>query len=339
MTTTQMKQNNDGVKQAAIKQAELDLKLAALQKADLSSATVNIWVAKTLTTNKSKRFSEIKRLNVSNDAKAIFKSYVSECIQGHAHINELKTIHSVQDNRFFYVESAATDLTQLAEEISVKKLDTVKTEGELNKFNSYVIQLTFGKPEKSIYAYRYISGSWSAKQTYGKFLGFKKTANDLVVEIDNTTRFEITPYIDFIQYEEDVFIANVKKFETAMNFDERLKEKKNEAITAFCASKSLISGSEQIFKDAVGVDKHLMRQLASAHEKGYYADKAWLAKLKLAADTAGTWKIKFNTAGEIEVSNDKAYIKELLILLQNKRVRTVVDGIIGDVDGELIALG
>ncbi len=36
--------------------------------------------------------------------------------------------------------------------------------------------------------------------------------------------------------------------------------------------------------------------------------------------------------------NDKKYINELLTLLQNKRVKTVIDSQIFDVDGELIVL-
>jgi hypothetical protein len=339
MNTTTQVINNDGATKKSLIQSELDQKLTNLKKADISNATVNIWIAKTLTTNKNKRFSEIKRLNVQNESKKKFSTYVNECIKGNTHISELKPIYTVQDNRFFHIESSATDLTQLIKDISTQKIESIKSAEELNKYNSYVIQLTFGNPETSIYAYHYISGAWSTKKTRGNFLSFRTVANELVVEIDQSARFEITPYIDFIQYQDDVFIADMKKFETAMNYHERLKEKKEEAITAFCSSPSIDSNGAQAFKDAVGIDKHLMRQLAAAHEKGYYTNKEWLTKLKKAADEAGNWKIKFNSSGEIEIDNDKPYIKELLILLQNKRVKTVVDGIIGDVDGELIALG
>jgi len=43
--------------------------------------------------------------------------------------------------------------------------------------------------------------------------------------------------------------------------------------------------------------------------------------------------------GSLELDADKAYIKELLPLLQNKRVETAVDHQVFDVDGRLIALG
>ena len=123
-----------------------------------------------------------------------------------------------------------------------------------------------------------------------------------------------------------------------MNFHERLKEKKTEAITALCASSAMVATSKGTLTTVIGNDKHLMRQLASVHEKGYFSNDIWLTKLKNVADAAGNWKIKFDDAGKILVEDNKDYVKELLTLLQNKRVKTVVDGVMFDVDGELIAL-
>ena len=82
-----------------------------------------------------------------------------------------------------------------------------------------------------------------------------------------------------------------------------------------------------------------MRQLASVHDKGFYNNKNWLSNLRAAAATAGNWKIQFDTNNKIIINNDKNYIKEVLTLLQNKRVKTVVDGVVMDVDGELVAIG
>ncbi len=60
----------------------------------------------------------------------------------------------------------------------------------------------------------------------GVFFDFKMFDNEFVAEIKVSKKFQITPYIDFIQYNDDVFIADLKQFETAMNYHERLKEKK-----------------------------------------------------------------------------------------------------------------
>ncbi len=261
-----------------------------------------------------------------------------QCISGNEHICELKTINTTQDNRFFYVEKAATDFSEMEELLTTGRIEYVSEQSELNDFNAYIIQLTFGEPEQSIFAFKYISGAWSVQKTSGKFFGFSTVINELIVTIDNEPRFQITPYIDFIQYKEDVFIADIKQFEIAMNYHEILKEKKSEAITALCSSAAMSATARDTLTKVIGNDKHLMRQLASAHEKGYYANDIWLTKLKTAADAAGNWKIQFDNEGQIIVQDNKEYVKELLTLLQNKRVKTVVDNVIFDVDGELIAL-
>lgn len=324
--------------QAQLDQAGLDAKLRELRALNLDDATVNLWVADVKASNKEKRFGDIKNLKVHTEHKASFRQYVIDCIQGTEHIEELRPITTNQDNRFFYVESSSTDLTQLKDKVESGELGTVTQESELNKYNAYAIQLTFGEPEVSIYAFRYIKGAWSLNKTSGKSLKAKIFNNQLVVEIDTTPKFQITPYIDFIQYQNDVFIADLQQFETAMNYHERLIEKKAEAITALGNSSSMSAEEAQKLISIVGEDKRLMRQLASVYEKQYFTNEIWLRKLREAATAAGNWKIQFDENGKIVIEETKEYVRELLVLLQNKRVKTVVDGIIFDVEGELIAI-
>lgn len=324
--------------QIQLEQTTLDQKLNLLKSLNLNSAIINIYVANISTRNKGKRFLGIKRLKVHSENKEEFKGYVVKCIEDNNHINELKTLYTAQDNRFFYVEKAATDFSQMEELVTTGNIPYVTNIKELNDYNAYVIQLTFGEQEQSVFAFRYISGSWRVNKTSGKSLTFSTINNELIVSIDETPHFQMTSNIDFIQFKDDIFIADIRQFEIAMNYHQRLKEKKEEAITALCASASLISTSKDTLEAVIGSDKHLMRQLASVHEKGYYSNDIWLTKLEAAAEKAGNWKVKFNEQGEILVENNKDYVKELLTLLQNKRVKTVVDDVMFDVDGELIAL-
>jgi hypothetical protein len=79
-----------------------------------------------------------------------------------------------------------------------------------------------------------------------------------------------------------------------------------------------------------------MRQVASVGHKGHFEDPVWMEKLRTKAKQFSDWKIEFDDDKKIVIKEDKAYIKELLTLLQNKRVMTLVDGKVCDVDGELI---
>ncbi|HIF9536758.1 TPA: Kiwa anti-phage protein KwaB-like domain-containing protein [Photobacterium damselae] len=327
----------DGVQQE-LDQVALDNKLANLKALDLSQATVNLWVTKVKVGNKTKRFGEIKNLKIHSDYQEHFRQYVIHCIEGNQHIEELRPITTVQDNRFFHIESSSTDLTQLKDIVENEQLATINQESELNDYNSYVIQLTFGEPEESIYAFRYIKGAWSLNNTSNKTLRPSFQNNQLVVEIDQTSKFQITTYIDFIQYNSDVFIADLTQFEIAMNYHERLKEKKSEAISALGRSFAMNATESRKLTSIVGDDKRLMRQLASVYEKQHFNNEIWLQRLKEAADEAGNWQINFDSDGKILVEDSKNYVKELLVLLQNKRVKTVVDGLMFDVEGELVAI-
>lgn len=324
--------------QRALDQVSLDAKLVELQSLDLSEATVNLWVAEVKVGNKTKRFGDIKNLKVHSGYQDHFRQYVIECIQGNQHIEELRPITTIQDNRFFYVEASSTDLSQLKERVEGGELATINQENELNEYNSYVIQLTFGEPEVSIYAFRYIKGAWSLNNTSNRTLRPSFQDNQLVVEIDQSFKFQITSYIDFIQYGDDVFIADLAQFETAMNYHERLREKKVETIRALGNSPAMNSSEATKLTAIVADDKRLMRQLASVYEKQHFTNDAWLRMLREAAVVAGNWKIRFDDQGKILVQENKEYVRELLVLLQNKRVKTVVDGLVFDVEGELIAI-
>ena len=324
--------------QRALDQVSLDAKLVELQSLDLSEATVNLWVAEVKVGNKTKRFGDIKNLKVHSGYQDHFRQYVIECIQGNQHIEELRPITTIQDNRFFYVEASSTDLSQLKERVEEGGLVTINQETELNEYNSYVIQLTFGEPEVSIYAFRYIKGAWSLNNTSNRTLRPSFQDNQLVVEIDQSFKFQITSYIDFIQYGDDVFIADLAQFETAMNYHERLREKKVETIRALGNSPAMNSSEATKLTTIVADDKRLMRQLASVYEKQHFTNDAWLRMLREAAIVAGNWKIRFDDQGKILVQENKEYVRELLVLLQNKRVKTVVDGLVFDVEGELIAI-
>ncbi|WP_163371836.1 Kiwa anti-phage protein KwaB-like domain-containing protein [Endozoicomonas acroporae] len=329
---------NDNTPQIEIDQTFLEQKLTGLKALDLSNAVVNVYAVKASTTNKKKRFQSVMLLPCKLTLENNLRSYVTNCIEGNEHMSELREITTSQDNRFFYVESAATDFQQIIELIRAPNIPSLSNKDQLNAFNGYVIKLTInGETETNLYAFRYIATAWSVTNSAGKFLCFD---NDLIADLSAEPRFAITPFIDMIQAGDGLFIADIEQFEKAMNYRERLEQKKNEAIEALASVNALTNGGSEILSRAIGTDKHLMRQLASVYAKPFYNDDIWLTKLNLIAEKpeSSHWLIEYDSDKKIIVKEDKKYIHELLTLLQNKRVRTVVDGVEQDVDGELINL-
>lgn len=327
--------------QTILDQAVLEQKLSVLKGLELNSAEVCMYVVKSASRNANKRFSDVCRLACSDDMKSSLRGYVLSCIAGNEHITALKEINTTQDNRFFHVESSATDFPQAVSAIQNDDPLLITTPEQLSKFNGYVIQLIFNQEGESlsVFAYHYIAGSWSTKNACNKRFSFN---SEMVAEIDNAPEFRITSGIDLIQFGEDIFVSDISKFEISMNYTERLADKKGEAITALCASNAVSGVYKDTLTQAVGKDKFLMRQLASVHSKSFFSNDIWMRKLKKAADKAAEeghpWKVRFDENNQLIVEEDKSYIRELLTLLQNKRVKTVVDEVVYDVDGELIAL-
>lgn len=323
-----------------IPQLDLEGKLASIKQIDFSKPkSINIYLASVSPRNKKKRIIDIKRLRMSNEALNRLSSTVAECILGTSHIVEMRQSPTIADNRFFYIEKSATDCIDFETAIQDDDIDYISKIDELQNFNTYITQVVL-QNNKSVFGYAYIGGMWSTNKSSGNFL---KSMFDLdgrlTIDISSEQKFTMKSQVDFIQYEDGIFISDVGNFETSMNFHERLIEKRDEAMERISASKAISINSLQNLKNAVKSDKYLMRQLTSVHAKGYYADHDWLGKLKNAAENAATWKIKFDCAGSIIIEDDKDYIKEVLTLLQNKRVQTVVDQHIFDVDGELIPIG
>ena len=298
---------NDEISLTQIDQATLDQHLAHLKALDLSDAAVNVYVVKISTDNIKKRFQSVMRLPCEDTLNARFKGYAKKYITDYTHISELRDIHTSQDNRFFFVESTATDFQQVIDIIDAEQSPRpINNETDLNTFNGYVIKLTITNEEgldTNLYAFRYISKAWSVKNSASWTLKLKTLQNQLVADLDTEPRFTITSCIDLIQVGDSIFIANIDQFEKAMNYRKRLQERKNEAISALAAGSALVDDGSEVLSRVIGTDKHLMRQLASVHSKPYYNNNAWLIKLKQAAEKpeSSHWLIKYDDQEKIQV--------------------------------------
>lgn len=317
-------------------QTALDAKLDVLKALKLDGATVTIYVIEISKTNKNLRCRQAQQLQCDEAMLTKFQGYVEKCINDKNHISTFSEITTNPDNRFFHLEASETDFLQIIETLhpvqESEDVGSVTKLVELQKYNAYVIEIYLGKNANSLYGFRYISEAWSPKNSA---VGFFKMSNDMVATIDNSAIFRIDQYLDFVAYGEDLFVADCSRFESAMQFKDRLLERKGEAISEMKDSSIFVAGDEEVLAVAIGADKHFLRQLSSVKNKAFYRDPVWIGKLQNVARAAGNWLLEFDSTGKIIVKNEKAYIRELLTVLQNKRVETVIDKKVFDVDGEL----
>jgi len=321
-----------------IDQVTLDLKLATLKAVDISASAITLYVVKINKINKNKRCQEVKILECSPELTERLAKDLAGNILNRAHISNFSDITTNQDNRIYFVSSDETDFPQILSALhppaDKEDIKTISQLSELADFNGYVVELCREGGLPPLFGFRYISQAWSPKNSAG---GFFKFNNDMVAVIDDSPVFRIDPYFDFVVLGNDLHILDCGRFEMAMQFKERLNEIKLETVTEIQNSNAFVEDGGGILASAIGTDKHFLRQLSSVKKKGFFKNPTWMGQLREAAKDAGNWLIEFNAAGKIVVRREKEYIRELLTLLQNKRVQTVVDKNIFDVDGELVA--
>lgn len=321
-------------------QSTLEVKLNnlnALQNLVLEDVAVSVYVVEISKTNKFLRCKDAKLLECDPTLLKKFLGYVTSGISQYVHISNFSEITTNQDNRFFYIPSSETDFAQILKTLHPPqgKEDVGKVSGlkELTRFNAYVIQIYRGKNLPLLYGFRYISQSWSPRNSSG---GFLKLDNDMVAIFDDSPIFRIDSHLDFLVLDDDLFVMNCEKFEMAMQYRDRLIDRKNDAVVEMSKSSIFAVDGEVVFADAIGEDKHFLRQLSAVQKKGFYKNEKWVNQMMAEAKKAGNWLLEFDLQGKIIVKAEKAYVREILTVLQNKRVETVVDKKICDVDGELI---
>ncbi|EOB6261492.1 Kiwa anti-phage protein KwaB-like domain-containing protein [Vibrio fluvialis] len=336
-------EDKDSIKRL-LDQQVLENKLSRLKNLNLSEESVELFVINNATTKGvTPRFKDIKQLNLDENGQKEFLSFCSYYLDNYNHVRQLTHTYTVQDNRFYHVPLGATDFTQMIQHIEQNELESISKLDELKNFNAYVVKITINEngENKSLWAFHYFAKTWDTKQSKSKGLIERIIDNNLVATVSEQHHFQVNSKVDFFCYSDDIFISDVSKFETAMDYQERLKDKTEEAINNLCSSHAMSESSKNAFKNIIGKDKHLMRQLAVVEEKGYYKDTEWFKSLiaKVRSKEAEDWLIEIDDHDQIVMKEDKTYIKEILTLLQNKRVVTLIDNIIMDVDGDLIPVG
>lgn len=321
--------------QVAVERAIEIAMLRHLKGLDFTGATVNIFVTTASTRSKDNRVNSLYRLVSQAPIKDMMKDAVSDSINETDDLIAYKYINTLDDAKYIYVDSDITGVDQFIDSIENQVIPQIKDKGELNDKNMYILQVVLHSGEK-IYAFKYISSVWSVKNTNQSYLKLDMLDGDLVADVAQNTGFRIYKSIDYLCYKSVVYIKAVTNFETSLNFHERLQAQRDLAMKSISESPLFVESKANALQQAVGKNKNFMRQLASVAAKGYYTDEEWLGKLKVAAQEAGDWLIEFDQNGAIIIKDDTEYLQELLTLLQNKRVKTIVDGEVCDVNGELI---
>ena len=240
----------------------------------------------------------INRINKANS----FEEYSFDCPEPEEDL--VRTIKYESTDFFKIMEKL---ITLNPEE---DKVDSVE---DLVKAKSYIIVLR-NSDGIQLAGFKSIPENWKLKKSKGliPLLFENNTFKDL--ETDNV--FSISSTVDFIFYDELLFILSKKAFEQGMNFREGMIAKANllyeetEELNLFV--------NIDILKNRVGNNQRYLRKLATIKNLGYYKDQNYLTKFK-AINDAKNWGIEFDN-GQIVITDET--LDSVLTVLQNKRLHS-----------------
>jgi hypothetical protein len=301
----------------------LNQKLTALKGLDINSGTASLWVVKSRTENMVMKYT-CRWVDVDDDSESAtylagkLKAIVKNSIESHDTIEAYDFIAKPEEKTFLSIPSNDTNMTIVQEKVDQPGNEHLAN-NEKHVLNStgYIIKIQIG--QQYVYAYTKTSGAWNTKKVstalWSAFDGEK------MIGITDNKIFRIEDHIDFLSFNEDIFIANKRAFESAMNFKEGMKEKKVELINEL-DTLGLFTSTDLI-NEFVGEDARYLRSVSSIQDKGFYKDQTFMNNLRSLNDSEG-WGLDINDDGVIIPKIDK--IKLLLTLLNDLRLKSMLSG-------------
>lgn len=298
-------------------------KLMELRKEEFKNWHTTLWLLNRGLKEKEANYS-VLRVETATDLNAKLKDILVKKVHKKDLVPEPYTFTSAdQDNRVLTIATSETDFQLILAELQ-RGLDNEKAKKFDDLLDSWAYIIEVKRGERALYGLRRIYKLNNAKKTaHWKTMVFQK---EMLVDLDDRRLFTIDTRLDFFVSDGVIFVLNKKEFEIALNF-RRGMELNRDAITAEFQQLSLFKGSDWIGK-VVGKDMHMLRRLSTAKKLGFYKDTAYMATLMKLIQDKG-WST-------VPIEDDKlvvteANVSEVLTLLSDLRVQSMVRGMIQDV--------
>lgn len=190
-------------------------------------------------------------------------------------------------------------------------VDIVSGMDEIYKARAYLIILR-NIEGIQIIAYKILPENWILKKAHGVMSILY--SEDTFVPLNDDKVFSLSNTIDFIYFNDTLFIMSKKEFERGLKFREGMI---THAEMLFVELEQLGTFKNiELLKNRVGQNLRYLRKIATIKNLGYYRDVQFLIKMKNLC-TAKNWNILFDNYN-IVFTDDT--IEDILILLQNKRL-------------------
>ncbi len=287
---------------------------------NVSDWVVSFWLIKRKIVRKENQYTGL-RVKIDEKLQGRFRRYLKKQLQSKDfHVTEYDFNNADGDDVLFTTTTTSDDFVKVSGAIA-----EVINEGFDNKLvtkyeellNTWLYIVLFEKDGKYLYACRKIHADTQPKKVDAKNIALFK--NKQLIDIDDKEVFLIYSKFDFFVYDGTIFIANKRRFESAMNFREGMKVKAEEVFSAF--DELNIFDNVKIIRKFVGINLHHLRKLSSIRKSAYYEQPDYMKKL-IKVSAQEKWGLK--------IVNDKIVVEEdtvelLLKLLNNDRLRSPIN--------------
>jgi hypothetical protein len=212
------------------------------------------------------------------------------------------------------IESESTDFFRIKEilESLNPEEDKIESLDELVKAKAYMIILRNNDSILTI-GFKTIPENWKMKRDRGLIpLLFRENQ---FIDLEDENVFSIANTIDFIAYEDVLFILSKKNFEYGLNFREGMIAKADELYEEVGEINLFVN--MDILRNRVGNNQRYLKKIATIKNLGYYRDLSFLQRFRAINQHKG-WGIQFQDDGQIVITEEK--LDDILSILQNKRL-------------------
>jgi hypothetical protein len=295
---------------------EAENKLKTIKSLDFEKWTATFWLIKRKIVEHEARYS-VLRVEIDEKLQERFRAYIVKQLQGkNFHTEKYDFNNGDGDDVLFTIDVGLTDFPKIKQVIKDDFENHLATE-YVQLLNSWAYVVDFEYENQHLYAWRKVNAITQPKKVLTqKALFFQ---NHKLIDVDDQEVFIIDPRFDFFVFEDLIFIANKREFESSMNFREGMKTHATEVLAEF-ESMNFLSDVAPI-REYVGDNLNHLRKLSSIRKSGYYKQTDYLDKL-MTVSADEKWDLKIEN-GKIVVEPET--VELLLKLLNNDRLRSPIN--------------
>ncbi|WP_215222687.1 Kiwa anti-phage protein KwaB-like domain-containing protein [Echinicola shivajiensis] len=290
-------------------------KFTSLKEIDIQSCYISLAIVQEY---KKKRISHynVKYVQIDKKLENRLKNIVARRIEGANSIEKYSyDCPEPEEDQIRAIDSGLTDFEKIMEALDSisPEEDTINSVDDLVKAKSYIIILRDSEGIKVI-AFKRIPENWKMKKEKGYIpLLYKE---NMFVDLEEDNVFSISNSIDFMFYDDLLFILSKKAFETGMNFREGMMAKADEFYQEEEVKELFVN--MDILTNKVGNNQRYLRKIATIKNLGYYKDQNFLNRFK-EVNKIKNWGVNFQD-GQIVITEES--LEDILTILQNKRLHS-----------------